>query len=313
MDVVDLYKQRERYHSAANLLPQRLRSAALGVEDRIKYSAEEFRLRIGRRFSINCSKFEHEPSPPTTITSDDLNALLKIATDGSVHTAGESLKRGYVTAKGGNRIGVCGSAVVKNGEVSSIINLSSASLRIAREIKDIGKEIYEELAGEPFFPNLLIVSPPGVGKTTLLRDLVRLISDGGRRVAVADERNELSGMVGGIPGFDIGRCTDVLEGCSKPEAVLMLLRSMSPQVIVMDEITSPEDMEAMERAANCGVSLLATAHAYSIEDLSQRVYYRSVSRLFDRVVRISTVNGSRSYELSKLSDWKSASRCGGDD
>lgn len=309
MHVADLHLQRERYSSAASLLPEHLRRVALGLDDRIKCSAEEFRLRTGRPFTVNCAGSEYQPSPSINVTSNDLIDLIRIATNGSIHTAAESLRRGFVTAMGGHRIGVCGSVVVKNGEVAAIKNFSSASLRIAREIKDIGKGIYDALMDEPYLPNLLIVSPPGVGKTTLLRDLTRLISDGGKRVAAADERNELAAMVDGIPGFNIGMRTDVLEGCSKPEAVLMLLRSMSPQVIVMDEITSPDDMEAMERAANCGVSLLATAHANSIEDLAQRVYYRSVSRLFDRIVRITTTaEGKRIYELSSFKDIRNVSR-----
>lgn len=299
---LDEKKQRERYDSAARLLPRRFQSLALNSDDWIKCSAEEFRLRVGRPFAITCSGNEYEPSSTATISPQDIVEFLRIVSNGSVHTVAESLKRGFVTAEGGHRVGVCGSAVIKSGEVAGIKNFSSASLRIAREIRDIGKSIYDILISEEIFPNLLIVSPPGGVKTTLLRDLIRLISDGGKRVAVADERNELSAMVEGIPGFDIGRRTDVLEGCSKSEAVLMLLRTMSPQVIVMDEITSPEDMDAMERAANCGVSLLATAHAYSMEDLSRRVYYKSASRLFDRIVRITVSSGKRNYELLKFAD-----------
>lgn len=295
-------RQIERYENAVRLLPERLKPIALNCDVWIKCTAEEFRMRVGRPFAVNCSGSEYEPSNAAVIYPNDIAELLRIVSNGSVHAVAESLKRGFVTAEGGHRVGVCGKAVVKSGEIVSIRDFSSASLRIAKEIVDIGRTVYNTLTSKDKLPNLLIVSPPGGGKTTLLRDLIRLISDGGMRVAVADERNELSAMVDGVPGFDIGKRTDVLEGCSKPEAVLMLLRTMSPQVIVMDEITSPEDADALERAANCGVSLLATAHAFDMEDLSRRVYYRSVSRLFDQVVRISVSGGRRNYELQKFTD-----------
>lgn len=292
-----LVSNRERYDSAARLLPSRFRGIAESADSVLKASAEEFRLRAGRPFSIAHPKGEFTPEPNNHVTPEDLSEFLRIVTKGSVHTAADSIKWGFVTAEGGHRVGLCGSAIVKNGEVAGLKNMSSASLRIAKEIKGIGNAIYRNILSEEKIPNLLIVSPPGGGKTTLLRDIIRLISDGGLRVAVADERNELAALFEGEPGFDIGMRTDVIEGCSKPSAVLMLLRAMTPQVIAMDEITTPEDMDAMERAANCGVSLLATAHAYGMEDLKQRVYYKAAERLFDKAVMIGQKDGKRFYSV----------------
>jgi len=288
---------RERYESAVRLLPIRLKNIAESVEGGIKVRAEEFRMRAGRPFAIAFSQGEIEPEPSVEVTPEDISELLRIVSKGSVHTVAESLRWGFVTAEGGHRVGVCGSAIVKNGEVTGLKNMSSASLRIAKEMKGIGSELYKSLVFGGKIPNLLIVSPPGGGKTTLLRDIIRLISDGGVRVAVADERNELAALYEGIPGFDIGRHTDVIEGCGKHVAVMMLLRAMNPQVIAMDEITTPEDMEAMERASNCGVSLLASAHAFGMEDLKRRVYYRSAERLFDKVILIEQPEGKRRYTV----------------
>jgi len=288
---------KERYESAVRLLPARLRSIAQSLDGGLKGRAEEFRLRAGRPFSIAFPQGEVAPMPSDEVTPEDISELLRIVSKGSIHTVAESLKWGFVTAEGGHRVGVCGSAIVKNGEIAGLRNMSSASLRIAKELKGIGNGIYKMLVSGKKIPNILIVSPPGGGKTTLLRDFIRLISDGGMRVAVADERNELAALNEGIPGFDIGMHTDVIEGCGKPDAVMMLLRAMNPQVIAMDEITTPEDMEAMERAANCGVSLLATAHAYGMEDLKRRVYYRAAEKLFDKAVLIEQSEGKRRYTV----------------
>lgn len=287
----------ERYHQAARLLPLRFRGMAESAGSAVRADAEEFRLRTGRPFTIASAGSEFVPDPADRVTTEDLSEFLRIVSKGSVHTVAESLKWGFVTAEGGHRVGVCGSAIVKNGEITGIRNLSSASLRIAKEMKGIGKPVCGELTREGKIPNTLIVSPPGGGKTTLLRDIVRLLSDGGKRVAVADERGELAALYEGEPGFDIGQRTDVMEGCSKASAALMLLRSMNPQVIAMDEITTPEDMAAMERAANCGVSLIATAHADGLDDLRQRIYYRDAERLFQKIVLIGTSNGMRTYSV----------------
>ena len=152
----------------------------------------------------------------------------------------------------------------------------------------------------------LLLSPPGGGKTTLLRDLIRAVSDGeggpALRVGVADERGELAAMYQGEPQFSIGRQTDVLDGCPKGPALLMLLRGMNPQVLAADEITAPEDAAALEMAANCGVSLLCTAHAGSLEELKARPLYRRLldEGLFRRLVIIERAGRERRYPVVEL-------------
>ncbi len=297
----DFAYRSNRFDIALNLLPGRLRVHLQAVDKSTKASAEEFRLRVGRPLSIALPNGEIVPDNTTDVTGQDLSDLLSIVSHGSVHSFSESLKWGYLTAEGGHRVGICGSAIVKNSEITGIRNISSASVRIAKEVRGIGKKLCEELFKEAPFPNILIVSPPGGGKTTLLRDMIRNVSNSGVRVAVADERNEISAMHEGRPGFDIGSHTDVIEGAEKAGTLMMLLRAMNPQVIAVDEITILEDMRAMERAYNCGISLLATAHAKDLEDLSRRSYYAGGGKMFQKVVVIRGEGSSRSYQVM---DWK---------
>ena len=154
------------------------------------------------------------------------------------------------------------------------------------------------LEGESF-QSTLIISPPGGGKTTVLRDIIRGCSQMGKRIAVADERGEISAMRDGAPQMDLGPRTDVLAGCYKDQGVMMLLRAMNPEIIAMDEITAPADTRALESAANCGVNLLATAHGSGIEDLMAKPLYRPMLEggLFRRFVIISQNASGRVYAV----------------
>lgn len=209
-----------------------------------------------------------------SVTEEDLIFCINAASHYSPWAAA-SVSRGYLTAPGGHRIGLCGEAVCKDGQVETIRNVRSLCIRVARDFPEIGKDL-------PTAGSLLILGAPGWGKTTLLRDLIRTRSDRSVQMGVVDERGEL------FPGdaFPSGKCTDILTGCAKAEGIHMLLRTMGPQCIAVDEITQPEDCAALTQAAGCGVSLLATAHASKPEDLRRRIVYRPLleSGIFDRVV-----------------------------
>lgn len=294
------------FDQAASLLPFGMRQLALSLPQAERAVAEELRLRAGRPLAITLPEGEAILPRCPIISPDDLRTALEIATQASAHTALERIRNGFVTVRGGHRLGLCGTAVVKGGVIQNLRELSSVNIRIARQIKGVGDEILRRLYEEGALPSVLVLAPPGAGKTTLLRDLIRGLSAGAGgpplRVGVADERGELGALHDGIPQLDLGPHTDVMDGCGKAEGLMMLLRGMNPQVLAMDEITAPEDIDALETAAGCGTVLLATAHGQGIEDLERRPLYRRLlqRRVFQKVLLIERQGGVRRYRLEKL-------------
>lgn len=237
-------------------------------------SLQELRLRLGKPpelVTANGSKWLER-----TVHRDDLNFCVNTASRYSPWAA-QTISEGFITAPGGHRIGICGVVVVKDGLITGIRDVEMLCVRVARDFHGIAKGT-EALSG-----SILLLGPPGSGKTTLLRDLVRRISQR-ETVAVVDERGELF-----PPGFDSGQRLDILRGAPKPRGVEMVLRTMGPSCIAVDEITAEEDCGALLRAGWCGVRLLATAHAASVEDLRSRPVYRSLvsAGLFDHILILS--------------------------
>lgn len=287
--------------AAAALLPGELRKSALSLGVGEMERAEELRLRAGRPPTVLISGSER-PLCDQTITPQTLLAVLEIATGASLHAARDSLRQGFITAKGGVRIGVCGTASGEARAPADLRDISSLALRIPRQLRGIAQGLLGTEKADDFC-STLIISPPGAGKTTLLRDYIRLLSEKGLRISLADERGEVAAMCGALPMFDLGPGVDVLTGAPKDKAVLMLLRAMNPEVIAMDEITSPEDAAACLAAANCGVRLLATAHGADVSDLRSRRVYRTLmdAGVFRRAVLIKRQGQKRVYETEELS------------
>lgn len=215
-----------------------------------------------------------------SVSDEDLRFCVNVASRYSPWAANTSAQ-GYITAPGGHRIGLCGSAVAANGTMSGFHSLTSLCLRVARDFPGIA-ETAAKCSG-----SILIIGKPGSGKTTLLRDLIRQKSDCNHEtIAVVDEREEIFPHAHDQFFFPVGRHTDILSGCRKSQGIEAVLRSMGPDTIAVDEITAQEDCQALMHAGWCGVKLLATAHAGSRQDLYQRPVYRPIieSALFDTLL-----------------------------
>ncbi len=279
------------------LLPGELRKALRQLPDRLTEEACEIRLRRGRAPALTLPDGEYPLPGAAAVTDDDLARVLELASGASPYAAADCLRRGFLTANGGVRVGFCGRFPAGEHGLWSRDDLFSVCIRIPRDVKGIGVQF----CARPF-PSTLILSPPGGGKTTLLRDMVRALSSGGMRVGLCDERGEIAALSESGAGFDIGERTDVLSDCPKARAAMILLRCMSPELIAMDEISEPEDADACRSAAYCGVSLLATAHAADASELSRREVYRTLQseQVFTRAVVIRVTGGRRTYEEVRL-------------
>lgn len=256
------------------ILPPWLRSAV----DRIgKDSLQELRMRVGQvpKLIMN-SKLE---SLDQQVNSEDITYVINAASKYSPWAAA-TIGKGYITAAGGHRIGICGETVIHNGIVTGIRTATSLCIRVARDFPGLASST--RTVGN----SILIIGPPGSGKTTLLRDMIRQRAAFGiGSVAVLDERGEIFPIVNGTSCYSVGTNTDILTGCGKRQGIDILLRTMSPSCIAVDEITEEDDCKVLMNAGWSGVSLLATAHAGSKIDLYTRPVYRPLiqNRLFDTI------------------------------
>ncbi|MCL6516187.1 stage III sporulation protein AA [Alicyclobacillus sp.] len=291
----------------------RLQNLPAAVLERV----EELRFRLHQPLHLcgaGVDQFLHRDHGLTTradeallATEEHLERVIQGVTQASLYAVEDEIRRGFVTMPGGHRVGIAGRAVLyESGAVRSFRSISAVNIRIARE--HVG-------AAEPLRPlvqdpkvqsplSVLILSPPQCGKTTLLRDLARMWSEGAlaqggpRKVAVVDERSEIAGCLEGVPQFRLGPRTDVLDACPKAEGMLMAIRSLSPDIVVTDEIGRRQDADAILEAANAGVAVLATAHARTLEQWRGRPHMEELyrARVFDRFVILSRRRGPGTVE-----------------
>lgn len=225
-----------------------------------------------------------------------IRGILEICSRHSLYAYEREIGQGFLTIRGGHRVGIAGKAVVEDGRVKTVRDISSLNIRVAHEVKGCAEHVLPYLMDGETFLDTLLISPPGAGKTTLLRDLIRELSNGGtwgagRNVSVVDERSEIAACFGGVPQCDLGPRTDVMDGCPKSEGMLMMLRSMAPQVLAVDEAGGEGEIQAMKYGMNCGCRILATVHGADIGDIMRRSVWREMAeeKIFSRYAVLSGV------------------------
>lgn len=280
-----------------NFLPRNIADIIKRIPPSQQEELEEIRVRIHRPIEITMKGVTRFLS--YIIQPDDALQLLNKISHFSIYTLEEELKRGYITVSGGHRIGLAGKVILEDGKVKAIRDVSSFNIRIAKERIGIADPILPYIFKDEWL-HTMIIGPPQTGKTTLLRDIARTISTGDPKrnlqaikVGIVDERSEIAGCVNGIPQLTFGHRVDVLDACPKAEGMMMMIRSMSPDVLIVDEIGRKEDAEAIMEAIHAGIKLIMTTHGSGLADIRNRPSLKEILEqdIFQRFIVLSRKKG----------------------
>mgnify|MGYP002550249262 FL=1 len=258
-------------------------------------SLREIRVRAGQ--SIRLSTRQGETICPCEPTPQQVAQMAEALCEHALYARAEEQRSGFVTLRGGHRMGLCGRVICQGQSIRALRDISSFCIRIAGQWRGAADGLIGQLTDENgFCRSTLIVGLPGMGKTTLLRDSLRRLSEAGRRVCVVDERSEIAAMCDGLPQLEVGPCTDVLDGCGKEAGLRWLLRSLSPEVLVTDELSDTLDAQAALEAIRSGVSMLATVHGRDLDSVCGRntLYPLIRDRAFERYAVLDV------HEVGKL-------------
>ena len=268
-------------------------------QERMDFSElQEIRLRIGQPVTV---LYQNEELILPTMYSEkkrlgkqEMKETIEHIRNYSLYAYEHELKQGFITIEGGHRVGMAGQVIMEGGKIKNMKYISSINIRVSHEVLDCANKIFPYITYNKQMYHTLIISPPRCGKTTLLRDVIRQISDGNRwikgcTVGVVDERSELGGCYLGVIQNNLGMRTDILDRCPKADGMIMLIRSMAPQVVAVDEIGAKEDVHAIEYAMHCGCKMLATAHGDSMEEICKKPIFEKLIRekRFERYVILS--------------------------
>ncbi|MFG6334425.1 MAG: stage III sporulation protein AA [Lachnospiraceae bacterium] len=286
-----------------------------GIRDRWREVAgqaedlQEIRLRAGMPTAVWIANRESfvdlqgrivdRPEKAARSSADELEELLKHLCRYSVYAFADEIRQGFLTVQGGHRAGLSGQVILdQDGRIKNMKYIRYLNIRIAHQVRGAADPVIPRIFEDGHVLSTLLISPPGGGKTTMLRDIIRQVSEGnaygeGVNVSVVDERSEIAGSYLGVSQNDVGIRTDILDGCPKVEGMMLLIRSMAPRVLAVDEIGSPEDVRALQMASGCGCRLLATIHGGSLEEVRRKNYMRDVIEqgLFERYVILDRKTG----------------------
>ncbi len=282
----------QRFEMLCKIFPDRIQRMLLVLDDSVQRSAQEIRLRVNRPIHI-CIGAENlfiTPKGKVTkqlqpdcvaITADELREVFRAVCGYSVHSHQAEIAQGFVAFAGGHRVGLCGTAVINDGAIEGMRDVSSLNIRIAKQVFGCAAEVlkYTDYGCK----GILLAGPPSSGKTTILRDLARQLSSGVacpvKKVSLIDERAEFAAMWQGIPQNDVGITTDILSGYNKRDGILMAVRTLSPDIIICDEIGREADIDALKTGATCGVKLIASVHASSMEEVLSKPFVKELAFL----------------------------------